>query len=160
VDGLIDDPRRCTFDPNKLLCVAGQNPATCLTAQQVESARGMYEGLRNPTTGQIAYWGRERGSESLWPQFTVGPVSVVPPTSYARWIVFQDPDWDWTTFDFRRVQDFNDFFLSDARLVPILNSLNPDMSAFRARGGKLIQYHGWADNNPIAPRNSINYFEN
>jgi feruloyl esterase len=36
--------------------------------------------------------------------------------------------------------------------------MDPDLRAFRQRGGKLIQYHGWADHNPIAPRNSINYF--
>ncbi len=42
--------------------------------------------------------------------------------------------------------------------APILSAINPDLSAFRRRGGKLIQYHGW--NDPlISPYNSIDYYE-
>ncbi|MEQ1575458.1 MAG: tannase/feruloyl esterase family alpha/beta hydrolase, partial [Vicinamibacterales bacterium] len=33
---------------------------------------------------------------------------------------------------------------------------SPDLRAFTARGGTLLMYHGWADQN-IAPRSSVNY---
>ena len=41
---------------------------------------------------------------------------------------------------------------------PIINNINPDLRAFQANGGKLIQYHGWADPD-ISPINSINYYQ-
>ena len=47
---------------------------------------------------------------------------------------------------------------SEAKLAPIMNATSPDLQAFRARGGKLLQYHGWNDQ-LITPINSINYYE-
>jgi feruloyl esterase len=35
---------------------------------------------------------------------------------------------------------------------------NPDLSAFKARGGKLISYHGWADP-VIMPQGTVKYFD-
>jgi feruloyl esterase len=35
---------------------------------------------------------------------------------------------------------------------------DPDLTKFKARGGKLLLYHGWADPGP-APENTINYYE-
>jgi hypothetical protein len=46
----------------------------------------------------------------------------------------------------------------DDRLAASINAMSPDLSAFRAAGGKLIQYHGLAD--PVVlPRESIDYYE-
>ncbi|MGH9497438.1 MAG: tannase/feruloyl esterase family alpha/beta hydrolase, partial [Candidatus Sulfotelmatobacter sp.] len=39
-----------------------------------------------------------------------------------------------------------------------MNATNPDISAFLARGGKLILYHGWNDPG-ISPLNTVNYYE-
>jgi feruloyl esterase len=39
----------------------------------------------------------------------------------------------------------------------ITNALNPDVGPFLARGGKLIQYHGWSDPQ-IPPMHSVNYY--
>jgi len=156
VDGLINDPRKCAFDPGALQCPAGQDSNACLTAAQVESARLMYRGLVNPTTGEVVYPGHELGSELQWPTFTVGPVTG--PTSWARWVVFRDPNWDGANFDFRNTLDFDAYMANSASVIPLVDATDANMQAFRARGGKLIHYHGWADNNPIAPRQSINYF--
>jgi hypothetical protein len=47
---------------------------------------------------------------------------------------------------------------TDAKLAGILNSYDADLGAFRKRGGKLIQYHGWGD--PAVPlRDSIAYYQ-
>ena len=74
-------------------------------------------------------------------------------------IVFANPDWDFRTFRFDRVQGFDsDVDFLDATMGPIINNINPDLHAFRANGGKLIQYHGWADPD-ISPLNSINYYQ-
>src|SRR5205814_178591 len=69
-DGIIDDPRRCTFDPGRLLCKSanganGNDDASCLTPTQVDAARKMYEGVKSPRTGEPIYTGWPRGSEGF-----------------------------------------------------------------------------------------------
>jgi feruloyl esterase len=156
-DGILEDPRRCTFDPGELQCVVGQDSATCLSAAQVDSARHLYAGFKDPTTGAQLYPGLERGSEVFWTT-NGGFGDQVTLTSYYRWLVFGDPNWDWRTFDFADPLDFQVFRESEPELAPVLNSTDPDLRPFEQRGGKLIQYHGWADEQP-ASQNSIDYFE-
>ena len=68
-------------------------------------------------------------------------------------MVFANPQWEFRTLNF----DAN-VTTADAKLAAILNSTHPDLRRFQAHGGKLIQYHGWADA-AIAPQNSINYYQ-
>jgi len=68
-------------------------------------------------------------------------------------LVFENPKWDFRTLNFD-----SDIKLADDKFGPILNSTNPDLRRFQARGGKMIQYHGWADD-AVAPVDSINYYE-
>jgi feruloyl esterase len=159
-DGLIDDPRACNYDLKQLLCAPGQDTNTCLSAEQVESANAMYSGLIGPTTGDVVYPGHERGSETLWaPGFTVGPVSPTAlAVSWARWVVFRDPSWDWQSFDFRIPADFAQYFATNTVLTALLNP-SSNLHPFKEGHSKIIQYHGWADNNPVAPRLSIEYYD-
>jgi feruloyl esterase len=39
----------------------------------------------------------------------------------------------------------------------VIESSDPNLAKFKARGGKLLMYHGWADPGP-APENTINYY--
>ena len=39
-----------------------------------------------------------------------------------------------------------------------LNSVDPDLTAFQRRGGKLILYHGWSDA-AIPATNAVNYYD-
>ncbi len=153
-DGLIEDPRQCKFDPAVLQC-KGADAADCLTAEQVDSVKKIYDGLRDPTTGELFWPGYEPGSELDWPGHIGEPFII--PQSYFKYMVFNNPDWDWKTFDFTDPKDFAILYDADARYGPILNATDPDLSAFRKLGGKLILWHGWADQN-IAPRNTINYY--
>jgi feruloyl esterase len=74
-------------------------------------------------------------------------------------MVFDDPNWDYKTFKFTATDGFDsDIDYTDAKLGALFNAVNPDLSAFKARGGKLIHYHGWSDPD-ITPLNSINYYE-
>lgn len=156
-DGAIENPLRCRVDPGALACTAGAEPASCLTPAQVEAARRVYGGLKDPKSGAQLYPGLAPGSEPFWVnRDPAGPFPI--PISHYKWLVFRDPDWDWKTFDFGDPADYDAHVRAEAKLAPILNATDPDLSAFRKRGGKLLQYHGWYDQ-LIAPGNSIDYFD-
>ena len=154
-DGLIDDPRRCTFDPATIQC-KGADAADCLTAGQVDSVKKIYAGLKNPAAGEQFWPPYEMGSELEWPGHIFDPFSI--PTSYFKFMVFDNPDWDWKAFDFSDPKNFEIMTKAHYKLGPILNATNPDLSALKGLGGKLIMLHGWTDQN-IAPRNTINYYQ-
>lgn len=150
-DGVIEHPRGCHFDPQTLLC-KGEDANNCLTAAQVQTAQKLYEPATNPRTKAIIYPPFEPGSELGW-TFFAGPNPPSVATDLFKYETFKNPNWDWHTFDFDK-----DVALADKVDDGILNTINPNLKAFFARGGKLIQYHGWADS-LIAPGNSINYYE-
>ena len=156
-DGLLEDPRRCSFDPAKLLCGANEQDEKCLTEAQVEAARRVYGGLRDPVNGAQLYPGLAPGSEPLWPNRD--PANPFPiPIAHYKWLVFADPDWDWKSFDFGDPEDYQAHQKAEAKFGPILNATLPDLTDYRRLGGKLLQYHGW--NDPlITPLSSINYYE-
>jgi feruloyl esterase len=68
-------------------------------------------------------------------------------------MVFENPRWDFRTFDYDKDVPF-----ADAKLGKMLDAFDPDLTSFERRGGKLILYHGWSDPS-ISPLNTINYYE-
>ena len=146
-DGFLNYPRACTFDAAVLQC-KGPDADTCLTAAQVASVKENYEAvkLRN---GQEVFPGKDPGSEAAWLTLA-GQVAGPAPGSFQ--IVYGDPNWDPRTFDLER-----DMRLADEKVGMITNAINPDLRAFKARGGKLLLYHGWNDGN-ISAGNTINYY--
>src|SRR5205814_10525784 len=130
VDGVIDDPRRCGFDPASLACPKGQVTSACLTDPQVEAARRIYGGLKDPVGGAQLYPGLARGSEPFWPHRDPGNPFPIPLSHY-KWLVFADPNWDWKTFDWKRPVDYREHLQAEAKLAPILNATNPDLREFR-----------------------------
>lgn len=160
VDGIISDPRRCNFDPTALLCT-GAASDSCLTAAQVATVKTLYAGPKNPVTGAQVFPAYSYGSETAppqgWSQFVgagnfgkaVNPIA----NSFFSYMVYQNPTWDYTTFDFNTGMAY-----ADTQVGAMVNSINPDLSLFKAGGHKLIHYHGFADPN-IPTQNSINYYE-
>ncbi|MGH7621792.1 MAG: tannase/feruloyl esterase family alpha/beta hydrolase, partial [Gemmatimonadaceae bacterium] len=155
-DGLIGDPRRCRFDPATLRCGSASIGNRCLTPGQIDAVERIYRGVVHPTNGQRIAPGLERGSELGWIAWaTPGDALPLPITDY-QWLVFGDSTWDWRSFDLANARDHAVWAAADRRLTPLLSAIDPDLRAFRARGGKLIEYHGWSD--PlIAPQFSIDY---
>jgi feruloyl esterase len=157
-DGLLEDPRACTFDPAALECPSNQVSDDCLMPTQVEAARRTYAGLKDPMTGMQLNPGLERGSEIAWanafPEAIPHPAAI----SYVRYLVIEDAAWDWKTFDFRRPADYQASLKSEARLAPILNALDPDLRAFKRRGGKILHWHGWSDER-VESQSSTDYYE-
>jgi feruloyl esterase len=149
-DGLIADPTRCQFDPAVLECGAADGPG-CLTGPQVVAARKIYAPVIDPRTGTQISSGLEPGSELQW-----GSVAGNQPHSMyndlLRFVVMKDPSWDYRTLDVSR-------HLPLARKADngVLAATSTDLTPFVARGGKLLIYHGWSDQN-IPPRGSVTYY--
>jgi len=157
-DGLIDDPRQCKFDPAVLLCKGadpstGSGQAECLTAPQVAAAKKIYSPARNPRTGAELFSSFVPGTELGWGIQAQGPEPAANIYDQFRYVVFKDPNWDWKTFDFDK-----DIERGNRPENLIMNATNPDMSKFFARGGKLLLYHGWSDNQ-VPTLNTIKYYE-
>ena len=112
----------------------------------------MYRGLIDPKTWAQLYPGLAPG-RPFWPHRDPGTPFPIPLSHY-KWLVFSDPEWDWRSFDFNDAEDYAAHVKAEARLAPILNATSPDLGAFRERGGKLLQYHGW-NKQLISPQNSI-----
>ena len=149
-DGLIDDPRRCKFDPAVLLCKGGDGE-NCLTAPQVAAVKKIYDGPKNPRTGAQIFTGWPRGSETAWTSYIVGHEEASRNEFWKYW-VFNDPKWDWATFDFDR-----DLAYADQKMAAV-NAIDADLKPFKARKGKLVMYHGWADA-AVSPMEGVHYYE-
>ena len=151
-DGLISDPEHCRFDPGVLLCKDGDRP-DCLTAPQVEAARKVYMAPRNPRSGKPLFGALAPGSELGWAVMGGGPEPYAPTLDQLKYVVYQDPNWDWRTFDFTK-----DNGRYERPEYLIMNATDPHIEKFLGHGGKLLIYHGWADQN-VSPYNTVQYFE-
>ena len=150
-DRVIEDPRVCHFDPAVLQC-SGSQAGECLNEGQVSALRKIYSGPVNPTTGESLFPGLAPGGETTWSLVTSPGPAQIPKEYFAR-SVFKNPNWDWRTFDFA-----DDIDLARRLTGEVLDATNPDLSAFRDGGGKLILYHGWNDQ-VIFPQGTIDYYE-
>jgi feruloyl esterase len=147
-DGLLSDPRQCSFDPAVLRCTSGETNS-CLTDPQISSLRAIYQGPRTPEGNQI-YFGFLPGGESVsgsagWDAWIFGgapgaSIQNAFGSNFVKYFVGAPEDWTPATFDFAR-----DFDLLQTRTATTMNATDPDLSRFAARGGKLIMFHGWSD---------------
>jgi Tannase and feruloyl esterase len=149
-DGVIEDPMLCHFDPKTIEC-KGQDGPGCLSAAQVKTAQAIYAGAKYED-GQQIYPGLEPGTERDWRLMVGGPKPGAISNGFFQYMVFDNPKWDFRTFNVDRDTRF-----ADKKLGSIVNAIDPNLEAFEARGGKLVMYHGWADQ-LIASENSINYY--
>jgi feruloyl esterase len=171
-DGLIDDPRKCAFDPARDVpaCAAGADGAECLTAAQAAAIAKVYSGP--VSNGRPFFPGYMPGSEAVttglfgggtgsgWLNVIVSTRPEAKPADFnlaentMRYLVPRPPkpDYDYRTFDFDHDIHLLDYWSTQA------DAKNPDLSKFRARGGKLLITYGWAD--PILqPMMGVNYYE-
>jgi len=155
-DGVIDDPRRCRFDPASLLCAA--NPSdSCLTAVELDAIRKVYAGPKNPRTGEQVFPGWPFGSEAYGPGPNDGWRNFLDVPEPRRvglfpFFVFNNPSWDWRSMDWDRDVAFTN------RTMGFLNATARDLRPFAQRGGKIVMHTGWAD--PILPApDVIKYYE-
>jgi feruloyl esterase len=147
-EGFLNNPRECKVDFSKLLCAAGKDDNTCLTAPQLKTVDTFYGGVKN-SKGELIFSGQALGNpigaQRSTNQSPGGTFDIVR-------IAFNDPNLDWQKFDLDRDMPVIDKALS------YVDSVNPDLSKFKSKGGKLLLTHGWADTG-ITPENTVLYYE-
>src|SRR5208337_4187302 len=100
-DNVIEDPTRCHFDPESIRCPGKADDPSCLTEAQVETAKLIYAGPKFSDGKQI-YPGFDPGSELGWGLMSAGPAPLSISTGLFKAIVFENPNWDFRTFDVDR----------------------------------------------------------
>jgi feruloyl esterase len=158
-DGVIDEPTKCRFDPSVLTC-KGEANDTCLTEAQVAALKKIYGGPKT-SKGEQLMPGYEPGGETgmggwaLWiTGFQQGKsLQLGFANGFFGQMVAQDPSWD-----YRKMNLDRDMKKADDMGAQLFNATDPNLKAFKDRGGKLLLYHGWADA-ALQPVNTINYYQ-
>ena len=150
VDGLIEDPPSCDFDPVSIQCKGADN-VSCLTAPQVDTVRKIYAGAKFKD-GTPIYSGFERGSELNWP-FMIEKEPFSVNLNYFKGLVFEDPNWDFRTFDVDR-----DTRLGIEKTGNVVDATNPDLGPFKQAGGKIIMIMSW-NSLALPPRQILEYYK-
>jgi feruloyl esterase len=149
-DRVVEDPSRCAFDPGSLACTPA-NASACLTPTQVEAARSIYAGVVNPRTGERIFPGPAPAGELQWAAYAPGVFPIA--ANYWRDLVMRDPAWTPAKLDLDK-----DLALARSLDTAGLDTADPDLSAFVARRGKLLLWHGWTDG-LIPAQTTIDYYE-
>jgi feruloyl esterase len=178
IDGMIEDPRLCHFDPKSIECKKGATTG-CLTAAQVKTVKAILHGAQG-VGGQLypGYTPSNPGGADGWTAWITGtttptfdsanPWGTVPTSfltapyqfsfqdQFMKYFAFQDPNYDSLSFDFHKIGDIRTL----DKIVREYGSdgENPDLRPFFKAGGKLLMYHGWADP-ALTPFVSVDYYE-
>ena len=172
-DGILNHPPDCDFDIDSLRCSADEQ--RCLSDTKISALQRIYEGavidgenvwpgfpfggetseggMTAWLTGGLEYAGQQRSAQDN----SEFEAPVIPNASYGfgtgvmKYLIFHDPEWDYSTYDFAG------FAEDSAAAAAVLSATDPDLSAFRARGGKLLMYHGWSDM-ALSAHGTIDYY--
>ena len=154
VDGIIEDPLLCTYRPESLLCNStspSTNTTPCLTPAQAQTVRSIFSPLYG-TNGTLIYPRMQPGSElNGAPQIYYSGIPFPYTTDWFRYAVYSDPSWSPSSLS---PADFDAAYTANPGDVQAWSSLAP----FRDSGGKLLHYHGQADQ-IISSDNSPRYYD-
>jgi feruloyl esterase len=147
-EGFLNNPRSCKVDFSALKCRGGSAVGTCLTEPQLKTVETFYGGVKN-SKGELIFSGQALGN----------PIGAQQPTNQGPGgvfdlvrIAYNNPDFDWHNFNLDRDMKFLD------EKIGYVDAVNPDLSKFKASGGKLLITHGWSDTG-ITPETSVWYYE-
>jgi hypothetical protein len=159
-DGILNDPRQCRFDPATIQCQAGQDTDHCLTAAQAAALKQIYAGPHD-AQGHEVFPGFLPGAEDGqggWGLWILGPTPAKSLMAafgigYFSNMVYEKSGWDYQTFTVEA-----GLKSAEEKTASALNAIDADLKPFKARGGKLLLYHGWDD--PAIPAiNTVNYYQ-
>jgi len=157
-DGIIDDPRRCSFSPSTDIpkCTGDTSAAGCLTSAEIHTVEAIYSPVQR--SGDLFFPGWPVGAEAGWSPWFVTPngksIQFNFGETYLKYIAFGRPNahYDWLTFDVNT--DLDKIQMSRT----ILDATDPDLARFKARGGRMITYFGWADP-ALNPLMGVGYYD-
>lgn len=164
--GIIADPRHCGFNPAAIRCPRGRDSASCLMPAQVQAVRRFYRGPTDKHGRSLYNGGEPYGSELGWignfvqrasdPAAPADTMDAALALSYLKDMAFlPNPPDSFTLADVRFTD--TEFWRVNLLGDAIYNANDPDLRAFAAHGGKLIIYHGWADQS-IPPWSTLDYY--
>jgi hypothetical protein len=177
VDGVLTDPRVCEYSAaadstiTRSTCTASD--PTCLTPTEASAIDKMWKGpvscangLPNASCPVPDFATRNlngKGNKRLWYPNERGtalnglgganPFAIA--AAQPRYWVYFDPTWDWHVLDYDNYLQF--FKDTVAQVGPIMASDNPNLAPFRDHGGKVVMWHGFADQ-LIVPEGTIDYY--
>lgn len=157
-DGVIEDPARCHFDPRELI---GKSAGQCgdFTEADANIIRKIWEGPRRED-GTFLWYGQSRGADLGALAASRGtplkPVGFAFAQDWLKYWITQNPQFDWTTMTPAAYERYWD--QSQEEYANVIGTDNPDLTAFRDRGGKAIIWHGWADQ-LITADATIDYYQ-
>jgi len=159
-DGLIADPRQCTVDLAPLACGGGSGD-DCLTEAELDVIAKWRQGPVDSAGQQLYPGGIPEGSEPFWWLWLTGKAEgggkLVPlfAQNFGAYMAFpDDPGPDWSPLDF----DFDSDPAKLGHMGAVYNADDPDISAFREAGGRMIVWHGWADA-IVTPYKTVDWYE-
>jgi len=156
-DGVIEDPKRCTYDPKPLI---GTSAGECgaFTDADVNVIRKLWEGPRR-ADGSVLWYGLPRGADlnALWTSrgTPLRPQPFGISMDWFRYFLTEDPKFDGNTVTPAAYERLWDQSVEQYGIV--FGTDNPDLTAFRDRGGKTIVWHGWADQ-LISAEGTVDYY--
>ncbi|EOD43197.1 putative feruloyl esterase b protein [Neofusicoccum parvum] len=150
VDGIIEDPELCQYRPEALICASNAtDTSSCLTGPQADAVRLVFSGVYGED-GMIVYPRMQPGSEIIASHVMYTGSDFIYTTDWYRYAIYNDPTWDPLTLS-----------PADMAYAAAKNPGNiqtwDDLTAFQARGGKLLHYHGQMDA-IISSDNSPRYY--
>lgn len=150
-DGVINNPLRCRVEPSTI----------ALTAEQLKTFQAIHDGPKT-SSGERLYAGLPYGGETIqWNHTVTGPSFELAPVEaeesmygngFFANFVYQDANWTFRSFDIDKTP-------IDARdkVGQFLNADDVQFTKFKARHGKIIAFHGWADS-IVTPLGAISYY--
>lgn len=160
-DGVIDDPRACSFSAKANICGASTAPAeNCLTPAEAQAIDKIWDGPRN-TKGQKIWFGLDRGTQlggacipGLPVCFSLNGTFPFPlGVTQFHWDK-HDRNFDWKTVT---VDTYAQVAQDGSRNIADVTDTFDDLDEFRRGGGKLLTFVG-ANDQLIMPRGVINYY--